>query len=130
MANFANIVVKNAANVDVTYVATSRSPGDGISAVWTDTRNPVGIFRPTFKVSCKDNGTGTARRVSWEHRVPELTEQMDNTFIVRDTIISSGTRVVPLRISEEKLNDAAVITANLLEAPLLIDILSTGFNAV
>lgn len=130
MANFANIVVKDAANTDVTYVATSRSPGDGIAAVWTDTRNPVGIYRPTLKVSCKDNGTGTARRVTWEHRVPQAIPQIDNTFIVRDTIISSGTCVIPLRVSEGDLHDATVITANLLEDPLLIDILSTGFNAV
>lgn len=130
MANFANIVVKDAANNNVTYVATSRSPGDGIAAVWTDTSNPVGIYRPTLKVSCKDNGTGTARRVAWEHRVPQPVIQPDNSIIVRDTIISSGTCVIPLRIDDSALHNATVITANLLEAPLLIDILSTGFNAV
>lgn len=130
MANFADIVVKDSTNTDVTYVAQVRAGGDGSKAVWVDTRNPVAIYRPSFSISTKENGTGTARRVTWEHRVPNLIAQPDNTFVVRDTIVASGTVVLPSRVSEDTLEDSVVQQVNLLASALVTEILSTGYNAV
>lgn len=130
MANFADIVVKDANGLDITYVAQVRAGGDGSKAVWADTRNPVGIFRPTFSVSVKENGTGTARRVSWEHRVPQLTSMPDNTYIVRDTIVAQGTVILPQRVYEEALENAAVLQSNLLSSALIRSVLGSGYNAV
>lgn len=129
MANFADIVVKDAAGLDVIYTAQVRAGGDGSKAVWADTRNPVGILRPTFSVSVKENGTGTARRVTWEHRVPQVVS-MDNTFIVRDTIIAQGTVVLPQRVAEEALEDSVALHTNLLSSALIRAILGSGYNAV
>lgn len=130
MANFADIVVKDADGLDVTYVAQVRAGGDGTKAVWADTRNPVGILRPTFSASVKENGTGTARRVTWEHRVPQITTMADNTYIVRDNIIAQGTVVLPLRVPEEALEDSVILQTNLLSSTLIRSILGSGYNAV
>lgn len=130
MANFADIVVKDANGLDVTYVAQVRAGGDGTKAVWADTRNPVGIYRPTFSVSVKENGTGTARRVTWEHRVPQAIPMPDNTFVVRDNIIAQGTVVLPQRVEDEILENAAVLQTNLLSSALIRTILGSGYNAV
>lgn len=130
MANFADIVVKDADGQDITYVAQVRAGGDGSKAVWADTRNPVGIFRPTFSVSVKENGTGTARRVTWEHRVPQLISNADNTYVVRDTIVAQGTVVLPQRVNDNILEDSAVLQTNLLSSALIRSILGSGYNAV
>lgn len=129
MANFADIVVKDADNQDVTYVAQVRAGGDGSKAVWADTRNPVGILRPTFSISVKENGTGTARRVTWEHRVPQIATMADNTYIVRDNIVAQGTVILPQRVKDENLEEAVILQTNLLSSALIRDILSTGYNA-
>lgn len=130
MANFADIVVKDANGLDITYVAQVRAGGDGTKAVWADTRNSVGIYRPTFSVSVKENGTGTARRVTWEHRVPQVIAMPDNTFVVRDNIIAQGTVVLPQRVEDEALENAAVLQTNLLSSALIRTILGSGYNAV
>lgn len=129
MANFADIVVKDANGTDITYVAQVRAGGDGSKAVWADTRNPVGIYRPTFSISVKENGTGTARRVTWEHRVPQGVT-MDNTFVVRDNVVAQGTVILPQRVSEEALEDSVILQTNLLSSALIRSILGTGYNAV
>lgn len=60
-----NIVVKDASNNDVTYEVVNRAGPDGTFAIWTDTTNPVPLFRPTFKVSTKANGPGTTDQCSY-----------------------------------------------------------------
>lgn len=129
MANFADIVVKDANELDVTYAAQVRAGGDGSKAIWADTRNPVGIYRPTFSVSVKENGTGTARRVTWEHRVPQGV-MADNTYVVRDNVVAQGTIILPQRVSEAALEDSAILLTNLLASPLIRAILGSGYNAV
>lgn len=130
MANFADIVVKNSAGLDITYVAQVRAGGDGSKAVWVDTRNPIAILRPSFSISTKENGTGTARRVTWEHRVPEVTTMADNTYIVRDTVVASGSVLLPSRIAESSLEDSVIVQTNLLASGLIREILGSGYNAV
>lgn len=130
MANFADIVVKDMHGTNVTYVAQVRAGGDGSKAVWVDTRNPVAIYRPSFSISTKENGTGTARRVTWEHRVPSLVQLPDNTYITRDTIVANGTVILPSRTDENALKDSVVQQVNLLASGLITEILRTGYNAV
>lgn len=130
MANFADIVVKDSNGTDVTYVAQVRAGGEGSKAVWVDTRNPIAILRPSFSVSTKENGTGTARRVTWEHRVPVVTAMPDNTFVVRDTVVASGTTLLPSRVTEEALEDSVVLQTALLNSSLIKEILGSGYNAV
>lgn len=127
MSNMTNIVVKDASNNDVTYEVVNRAGPDGTFAVWTDMSSPVPIFRPTFRVSTKANGPGTARRVSIEYRAPIPIPQPDNQYIVRDTIIhGTGGSVIPLRVSEEVTENAAVIYTNLCASALIREILTTG----
>lgn len=130
MANFADIVVKDFAGFDVTYVAQVRAGGDGSKAVWVDTRNPIAILRPSFSVSTKENGTGTARRVTWEHRVPVVTATPDNTYIVRDTVVASGTTLLPSRVMEDELVNSIALQTALLSSNLIKEILGSGYNAV
>lgn len=130
MANFADIVVKDSSNSDVTYVAQVRAGGDGSKAVWVDTRNPVAILRPSFSISTKENGTGTARRVTWEHRVPMVTTMADNTYIVRDTIVATGSTLLPSRVAEQDLENSVVLQTALLNSSLVKEILGSGYNAV
>lgn len=127
MSNMTNIVVKDASNLDVTYEVVNRAGPDGTFAVWSDMSNPVPLYRPTFRVSTKANGPGTARRVTIEYRVPVLTPQPDNTYIVRDTIIhgTSGS-VIPLRVTDTATENAAVVFTNLCASALIREILTTG----
>jgi len=121
-----NITVKDITNVDVTYVALQRAAGDGSFAVWSDTREEIPIFRPTFKLSTKSNGPGTARRVSIDYRVPQLLQQPDNSFVVRDTLIFTVSGIVPTRIAEDELEKAVALFTNLLKNSQVTDSLTTG----
>lgn len=126
MSNMTNIVVKDASNADVTYEVVNRAGPDGTFAIWTDMTNPVPIYRPTFRVSTKANGPGTARRVTVEYRVP-VPVLADNMFVVRDTIIhGTGGSVIPLRVTDEITENAAVIFTNLCASAPIREILTTG----
>lgn len=126
MTIMSNITVKDIANQDVTYVALQRAAGDGSFAVWSDTTNEIPIFRPTFKLSTKSNGPGTARRVSVDYRVPQLLQQPDNTFVVRDTLIFTVSGIVPARIAEDEIEKAVALFTNLLKNSQVTDSLTTG----
>lgn len=127
MSNMTNIVVKDASDTDVTYEVVNRAGPDGTFAVWTDMSNPVPIYRPTFRVSTKANGPGTARRVTIEYRVPVPVGLPDNQYIVRDTIIhGSNGSVIPLRVSDNVTENAAVIYTNLCASASIREILTTG----
>ncbi|DAD52584.1 coat protein [ssRNA phage SRR6960509_12] len=126
MTTMSNITVKDINNVDVTYVALQRAAGDGSFAVWSDTLNEVPIFRPTFKLSSKSNGPGTARRVSIDYRVPQLLQQPDNSFVVRDTLIFTVSGIVPTRVAEDELEKAVALFTNLLKNSQVTDSLTTG----
>lgn len=131
MSNMTNIVVKDASNNDVTYEVVNRAGPDGTFAIWSDMTNPIPLFRPTFKVSTKANGPGTARRVVIEYRVPVLIPTPDNTYVVRDTIIhGSGGSVIPLRVAEVEVENAAVIFTNLCASASVREILTTGRSLV
>lgn len=131
MSNMTNIVVKNASGTDVTYEVVNRAGPDGSFAIWADMTNPIPLLRPTFKVATKPNGPGTARRVTIEYRHPVVTALPDNEYIVRDTILhgSSGS-VIPLRVTEEVVENAAIIFTNLCASTQVREILTTGNSLV
>lgn len=126
MTTMSNITVKDIDNQDVVYVALQRAAGDGSFAVWSDTTKEVPIFRPTFKLSTKSNGPGTARRVSIDYRVPQLIQQPDNTFVVRDTLIFTVSGIVPTRVAEDDIEKAVTLFTNLLKNSQVTDSLTTG----
>lgn len=127
MPSMANITVKNAANVDVVYVAKTASAGDKSPARWTvDAANPIAGFRPVFQVQTRDNGSNNGRVFESTLRFPVLStvagvDQKDATvpFEVRGTL--------PTNVDSAKVKDAFVQLGNLLVSALVRDVADTGY---
>lgn len=129
MHQMANIVVKNAANQDVTYTALTPSAGDQTLATWRALGSAVPLMAPALSVKTTYNQARNARRVTINGVFPVVSSVggVDTVTAKRPFTLET---TVPLNISVAAATDQATIMANLFKNALLQEILSDGYNAV
>lgn len=127
MASMANITVKNAANVDVVYVAKIPSAGDRSPARWTlDASSTIPAHRPQLELVTRDNGTATGRSISasFKARYTQTIAGVE-TKIAEMPLRLEGT--VPTNVDATWVNDMVVQLSNLLASALVRDSVANGY---
>nr|QDH89069.1 MAG: hypothetical protein H1Bulk30739e362_000002 [Leviviridae sp.] len=130
MATAADITVKKAdGTTDIIWSLVASSGGDNSPAVWRSNTAPGTLGqRPTFKISTRDNGNKTARRVDISGVFPSVyTNSASGQTEVRATIPFSASFAVPQNIVTTDLNEAAAQLCNLIASALSKSAISTGF---
>lgn len=124
MPDMANITVKNNANADVIYVASTPSSGDRVPAVWK--QNAAGTTwasRPTLKVLSRNNARNTTRIIEVDFKFPIV----DADGIVTDVIPFTGAFSGVNTVDTTKIRDAFVQLGNLLASSLIRDVVTEGY---
>lgn len=129
MPNMANIVVKDDADIDVTYLALTPSSGDVTLAQWrADAEGSTPAFAPALSARTTYNGAKTGRQVSINGVFP----QTRSVGGVEDVYARQPFKVettVPLNMPATAAIRNAKIIGNLVAATLIQQILGTGYNA-
>lgn len=129
MPNMANIVVKDDANVDVTFVALTPSSGDTTQAQWrADALGSTPAFAPSIATKTSYNGPRTARSVSLNGIFPSTRSVSGFEEVYAKQPFRVET-TVPLNVPASVAIRNAKIIGNLVAAALIQQILSTGYNA-
>lgn len=128
MPNMADITVKNAANVDVVYVAASASAGDNVAAVWrANALSPYIAYRPEFRALTRDNGKKNGRICKFTFKFP-VTGTNTTTGLPFLVAMSpweiSGT--IPTNIDASVGKDAFTQLGNLIASALMRAVAETG----
>jgi len=129
MPTMANITIKkNDGTTDQVYTVAQASGGDKSPAIWRN--NSVGSalgHRPTFQVSARANGQGSARRVETTFVWPYTVTGSDGKVQISDRAIVSLSAVLPLGMPVTDINEAAAQALNLLSSSLVKSSLQEGF---
>jgi len=132
MPSMANIVVKDASNVDFTLSALSASAGDKVPARWRADANgfeavPAGL-RPQFEVVSQDNGPKTARRVTVKgFHTAVYTNASTGLVGLTAKVPFSFEIVLPTNIGSADVAQASTIAANFVASTLMKSVYSTGY---
>lgn len=122
MPNMADIVVKNAANVDVTLTAVTASAGDSIPARWRIDSAIAPAFRPVFSLMCRPSVNGSkVRRVSGSVAYP-YTVTEDGRVVTADTLRFSFEDIIPQEVPTGVVDDFVAIVANFVKAVLVAEV--------
>lgn len=129
MPQMANIVVKDEANVDVTFVALTPSSGDTTQAQWrADALGTTPAFAPALASKTAYNGPRTGRQVSINGVFPE-TRTVGGVEDVYARMPFKVDVTVPLNIPAARSVRNAKLIGNLVAAALVQQIISSGYNA-
>lgn len=127
MPQMANITVKDAANVDVIYVASAPSAGDRIPAVWrANALTPIIGHRPSFTVVTRDNQKRSGRIMEASFKFPIL-GTVDGQTVVLATVPFSFSGTLPTNVDSAKVADAFVQFGNLVASVLVRSSASDGY---
>lgn len=129
MPSIANLVVKkNDGTTDVTYTAEVPSSGDKNPAIWRNQSVGTAIaHRPTFALSSRTNGTGSARRLEGSVSYPSTVTGSDGKVTVSDrTLITIG-GVIPLGAPTADVNEAVAQAMNLFKTAVVTDSFKSGY---
>lgn len=131
MPTIANITIKkNDGTTDVIYTAVSPSGGERSPAVWrNNTVGTAAAHRPTFQLSARKNGPGTARRMEGQYVYPTTITGTDGKISVADKAIFDITAVLPQGMPQTDLDEAVSQCFNLLAATLNKDCFKAGYSA-
>lgn len=127
MPAMANIVVKNVANVDTTYVAATPSAGDKSPAIWR--LNGVSTFigrRPQVSVLTRDNASKTGRHLSISGRYPVVVTE-NGVDRVAATIPFNFEGVLPTNIAVSSVQEAFTQFGNILCSTLIRQVAEEGY---
>ncbi|DAD52331.1 coat protein [ssRNA phage SRR6960803_13] len=128
MPQMANIVVKNVANVDVTYVAASPSAGDKTPAVWRlNAASSIIGRRPTFTAMSRDNTAKTARSLFISMRFPVVVTE-NSVDRVAATIPLNLEVVLPTNIAVSNCLEAFTQFGNLISSSLIRSVAEEGYT--
>lgn len=129
MPQMANIIVKDAANADVTFVALTPASGDTTQAQWRATAlATVPSNAPAVATKTNYNGPKTGRLVSLNAVFPHVETVSGVETVVAKQPFSFNT-TVPLNIPRTAAVKHATIVANLFKAAIIQEILADGYNA-
>lgn len=133
MPAMANIVVKKAdGTTDITYDALTGAAGDGSKAVWRQDTGAVSALpvghRATLEMATTFNGPRTARVARFSFKRPYSTQNASTTkYETADSVVLSGTIVVPLSIPASEINEAVYQALNLLSSSLVKTSSAAGY---
>jgi len=129
MPSMSNITVKkNDGTTDVVYTAFTPSAGDKTPAAWKNqTVGTAASHRPELKLSSRDNGLNTARRVDGVFSYPSLVTGTDGKTTVSDKLIINFSAVVPKGMADVDVNEAVSQGCNLVASVLIKDSLKIGY---
>lgn len=130
MPQIANITVKkNDGTTDITYTAVVPSAGDKSPAIWrSQTVGSAAAHQPELRMTSRDNGTKTGRRVDLHAQYPTLvTSPADGKISVSDRLVLDVSAIVPLGMATADVNEAVSQFCNAMAVTLVKDSLKTGF---
>lgn len=129
MPAMANITVKkNDGITDVTYTQVQPSGGDKAPAVWrNETVGTAVAHRPTVKLSSRNNGTGTARRMEGEGSYPSTITGTDGRVSVADRLIINVSGVIPSGMPATDVAEAVSQILNVFATTLVKDSFKAGY---
>lgn len=129
MPNMANVTVKkNDGTTDVVYTAVVPSAGDKTPAIWKNqTLGTASAHRPELKLTSRENGVGSARRVEGVYTYPTLATGTDGKVNVVDRCIVNFSAVVPKGMPDADVNEAVSQCVNMLSSTLLKDSFKSGY---
>lgn len=126
MPQMANIVIKDAANADVTATALTPSAGDSSTARWRveDLAVPP-MFRPEFAVLARPSSDKTSRRVQMKLTVPYAITGTDGLTKKSGNILTVCDFVVPQDIPTATVEDAVAYTKSFISSSLISAVLGS-----
>lgn len=129
MPNMAPIVVKkNDGTTDVTYTDVVPSAGDKTSAIWKClTIGTASAHRPELKMSSRENGTGTARRVEMQFAYPVLATDAQGKLNVVDRLPINISVLVPKGMPDADVNEGVSQCFNLVNSALIKSAVKSGY---
>lgn len=129
MPTMADITVKkNDGTTDQVYTTVQASGGDKAPAVWRN--NSVGSaigHRPTFQLSARMNGQGTARRLEGTFVWPSTVTGSDGKITIVDKAILTVGGVLPVGMPLTDINEAVAQALNLFAAALIKSSFQQGY---
>jgi hypothetical protein len=130
MPTAANITIKkDDGATDVTYSLVSASGGDKSPAIWRN-NSATGTpgQRPELRVSSRNNGDNTARRVEIQFTYPSVyTDTATSTTKVGARANFSGSFVMPGTMPDIDAAEFGAQIGNLIAASLIEDSITLGF---
>lgn len=128
MPAMADIIVKDAAGADVTYVAAVPSAGDRSPAKWVaNALSTIAGFRPWFSMASRDNGSKTGRQFDFAYGFPLVaTINGVETRVGTVPITSSG--LFPTNVDASIPADAFVQFGNLMASTLARAAVEAGYS--
>lgn len=123
-----NITVKKYdATTDVTYVATAAASADGVAAEYQNqTGFAIPATRPTFKLSTRNNGKGTARRVSASFKWPLAYTDPNGRLVLNGSVPGEFSMVLPQDVDPLIVREAHQQFVKLLASIPVRDTMDTG----
>lgn len=129
MPSAANITVKkNDGVTDIIYTSVVPSSGDKNPAIWRSESVGTALsHRPTFSLSSRNNGTGTARRLEGSVVYPTTVTGSDGKITVADKAIINIGGLIPNGMPTADVNEAVSQAMNLFVATLTKDSFKAGY---
>lgn len=129
MPSIANITVKkNDGTTDIVWAQVAASAGDKSPALWRSTTvGSAPAFQPAMRMTSRDNGTKSARRVDVEITYPYTTVGTDGKTYMAEKAIFTGSFLMPAAMPTVDFNEAVSQGMNLMAATLIKDSFKAGF---
>ncbi|UUW21348.1 MAG: hypothetical protein [Sanya fiers-like virus 31] len=129
MPSLANITVKkNDGTTDIVYTGIAASAGDGSPAVWRCTTiGSAAAQRPELRVTSRNNGSKTGRRVEGSYTYPETVTGTDGIVRVSERFNLTFSAIVPQGMTDTGVNEAVAQSLNLLASALIKSSVQSGF---
>lgn len=129
MPTLSNITIKKYdGTTDVTYVAVASASADGIAAEYQNqTGFTIPATRPTFKITSRNNGKGTARRVNGSFKWPlTYTDTTTGRLIVSGSVPGEFSMVLPQDVDPLIIREAHQQFAKLIASLTMKETMDVG----
>jgi hypothetical protein len=124
-------IKKNDGSTDVTYTAVVASGGDKSPAIWRN-NSEAGYpgQRPELRISSRNNGDNTARRVEGQFTWPAVyTDTATSTVKVLTRANFSFTAIIPGNLPDSHAEEFGAQIGNLIAHSLVEAIITSGYSA-
>lgn len=121
-------VKKYDGTTDVVYTLLTAAAGDRTPAAWRNNSASGTIGqKPTFTMTSRSAGNGTARAIDFVFRWPSVYTDTTGVTRVRSTGQFKGTFVMPLDATDVDLQEAAAQCLHLLAHGGTVEVCKTGY---
>lgn len=131
MPNLANITVKkNDGTTDIVWTGVVPSSGDKNPAIWRSlTVGSAIAHQPILRLTSKNNGPGTARRMDGQLAYPYTITGVDGKVTVQERCLIEIGGVIPFGMPSADVNEAVAQAMNLFVSTLIKDCFKQGYSA-